>query len=442
VKILLAAAAALILAVIAPSASAVPPDVGGNPSLWLLGGPQPVQIPPAQPTVGDTIEGTWAFFICQPSCDPTNPDADPTVGKRIIHPSDSGPPAGFKMAWERCPNDKAIGCVVVRDRQQKGTPGADHYVVTDADAGQYIRSAVYGTNLDCGEPIRQGDHAGEQECRWETRGVYSALAAIPRTVVIAPATLPDGRAGVAYTVPISASNGTPPYAYGISGSLPPGMSFTGGAVQGTPTTAGTYTFTILAGAAGANPGSRTYTLKIALNVPNTPLAAGTTGVPYNQAFSAVGARGPVTWTVASGALPAGLVITNGTLTGTPTQKGTFSFTLQAADPASNSTATNAYTVEVGWPTLHAVQARLPKAKRGVRYRALLAIKDGTAPYTAVLTAGRLPLGLSLKADGTVSGIPREKTKKSVFRFVVTATDHYGAQTPMLFSLPYGGATRS
>jgi hypothetical protein len=260
--------------------------------------------------------------------------------------------------------------------------------------------------------------------------------------VISPATLPDGRAGVPYTVSITASNGTGSYAYGINGSLPPGMSFTGGAVQGTPTTAGTYTFTILAGAAGANPGSRTYTLKIALNVPNAPLAAGTTGVPYNQTLSAVGARGPVTWTVASGALPPGLAITNGALTGTPTEKGKFAFTLQAADPASNSAAANPYTVEIGWPTLHAVQAQLPKAKRKVRYRAVLAINGGTAPYTVALTAGRLPLGLSLKADGTVSGIPREKTKKSRFGFVVMATDHYGAQTPMFFSLPYAGATRS
>ncbi len=436
-KILLAAAAALIVAVIAPSASAVPPVVAGDPSLWLVQGSQLVPIPSDGPKIGDTIESTWATFYCDPSCDPNNPDADPTVGNREVHPSDSGPPAGYKMAWERCPDPTALGCTVVRPRSN--APDAARYLITDADAGKYIRSAIYATNLDCGYPRSYDKH---QDCKWETRGVYSKLLRIAPTVVISPATLPDGRAGVPYTVPITASNGTGSYAYGISGSLPPGVSFTGGAVQGTPTTAGTYTFTILAGAAGANPGSRTYALKIALNVANTPLAAGTTGVPYNQALSAVGARGPVTWTVASGALPPGLAITNGALTGTPTQKGTFSFTLQVADPASNSTATNPYTVEVGWPTLHVVQARLPKAKRGVRYRALLAIKDGTAPYTVVMTAGRLPLGLSLKADGTVSGIPREKTKKSVFRFVVTATDHYGAQTPMLFVLPYGGATRS
>jgi Putative Ig domain len=441
VKILLAAAAAVCLAVVVPSAGATPPDVAGNPSLWLLGGPQPVQIPPAQPKIGDTIESTWAVFYCQPACDPNSPDADPNVGKRIIYPSDSGPPAGFKMAWERCQTDKGTGCVVVRDRQQQGTPGADHYAVTDADAGQYIRSAVYGTNLDCGEVVREGPNKGQQECRWETRGVYSALVPIPRTIVVLPATMPDGKAGVAYSVPITATNGAGNYAYGVTGTLPPGLAFTGGAVQGTPTMAGTYTFTIQAGGAGANPGSRTYTMKIALNLPQASLAAGTTGVAYNQALSVVGAAGPVTWTVASGALPPGLAITNAALTGTPTQKGTFAFTLQAADPASSSTATNAYTVDVGSPTLHAVNAKLPRAKRGSRYRARLLIDGGAAPYTVVLTAGRLPRGLTLGADGTVSGIPREKTKKTVFRFVVTANDKYEARTPMLFSLPYAGAAR-
>jgi Putative Ig domain len=441
VKILLAAAAALCLVALAPSASATPPDVAGNPSLWLVASPQNLQIPPAQPKVGDTIEGTWAYFICDPSCDPNSPDADPNVGKRIISPSDSGPPAGFKMSWERCPDATGTNCTIVRDRMQKGTPGAERYTVTAADAGSYIRAAVYGTNLDCSEVVRDPPLTGTQYCKWETRGVYSALVEIARTIVISPASLPDGQAGVRYEVPITAANGAGGYAYALTGSLPPGMSFTGGAVQGTPTTAGVYTFTVMASGAGAAPGSRTYTLRIRLGWPSTQFPAGTTGVAYNQPLSVIGANGPVTWTVDAGTLPAGISIVNGALAGTPTQKGSFGFTLRATD-AAGSTATNAYTIDVAWPTLTTSQSVLAKATRGLRYRATLQIGGGTEPYTVALIAGRLPVGLSLSPKGVVSGIPREKTSKRSFRFVVMVTDRYGAQTPILFSVPYAGKAKT
>jgi hypothetical protein len=164
-------------------------------------------------------------------------------------------------------------------------------------------------------------------------------------------------------------------------------------------------------------------------------------VAYNQALSVIGANGAVTWTVDSGSLPPGISIVNGALTGTPTQKGSFPFTLRATD-AAGSTSTNAYSIDVAWPTLTTTQSVLDKATRGVRYRATLQIGGGAAPYTVALVAGRLPVGLSLGANGVVSGIPREKTGKRSFRFVVMVTDHYGAQTPILFSVPYAGNAKT
>jgi len=52
--------------------------------------------------------------------------------------------------------------------------------------------------------------------------------------------------GVAYSSPLSASGGIPPYTYSIVGSLPAGLSLSNtatGAIAGTPTTAGPVTFT-------------------------------------------------------------------------------------------------------------------------------------------------------------------------------------------------------
>jgi hypothetical protein len=68
-------------------------------------------------------------------------------------------------------------------------------------------------------------------------------------ITISPATLPAGTNGTLYSQNLSAGSGTPPFTWGGSGTLPPGIqlgSSTSNAVtlSGTPTTAGTYNFSI------------------------------------------------------------------------------------------------------------------------------------------------------------------------------------------------------
>ena len=83
------------------------------------------------------------------------------------------------------------------------------------------------------------------------------------TITIAPATLPAGTVGAAYNQTLTASGGTAPYTYAITmGTLPPGLSLgsTTGVISGTPTTGGTYTFTITATDSAACTGTITYTM--------------------------------------------------------------------------------------------------------------------------------------------------------------------------------------
>ena len=70
------------------------------------------------------------------------------------------------------------------------------------------------------------------------------------------------------------------------------------------------------------------------------------GVAYSQSFTASGGTGPYRYTVTTGALPAGLVLsTAGSLSGTPTVTGTASFTVSATD-AFNCTGATSYTLSV------------------------------------------------------------------------------------------------
>ena len=81
-----------------------------------------------------------------------------------------------------------------------------------------------------------------------------------------------------------------------------------------------------------------------LAVITTSLPNGMGGEAYNQTLVAYGGHPPYGWTNSSGALPPGLNLsTNGVISGTPTNNGTFNFTVQVTD-ALSTMATQALTI--------------------------------------------------------------------------------------------------
>ena len=98
---------------------------------------------------------------------------------------------------------------------------------------------------------------------------------------------------------------------------------------------------------------------------NTTLPNGMFGTSYSQTIVTAtgGVSGPFTYLVTSGALPPGLTLEpDGTLSGTPTQVGTFSFTITATD-SDNDEGSQAFAVSVAAvPTSISVSAwRRPSA---------------------------------------------------------------------------------
>jgi hypothetical protein len=84
---------------------------------------------------------------------------------------------------------------------------------------------------------------------------------ITANVTISPTKLPNGAAGAAYSQTLTASGGVSPYTWSISaGALPTGLALnaTTGDISGTPTTPGTFNFTVKATDSANNSGTQAY----------------------------------------------------------------------------------------------------------------------------------------------------------------------------------------
>jgi hypothetical protein len=163
------------------------------------------------------------------------------------------------------------------------------------------------------------------------------------TITLSPITLPNSTIGTNYNETLSASGGTSPYSFTLlSGMLPTGLSLSAaGVLNGTPSVAGIFNFTIKATDNGGCMGTQTYVLTInspcdTITVNPTTLPNGFVGVMYNQTFTQTGSTGSITWSISAGALPAGLNLAAniGAVSGTPTTAGAYTFTIKAAANSS------------------------------------------------------------------------------------------------------------
>jgi large repetitive protein len=233
-----------------------------------------------------------------------------------------------------------------------------------------------------------------------------------------------------------------------SGDFPPGLTLASdeGVARGTPTQAGSFTFYVTVsytcGTGGKGPGvfsDQKYTINVNPGAPPKPsLVVTTVSLPdggINQPYTSPGlaATGSAvnSWSLVGGALPAGLTLgSNGVITGTPTQSGTFAVTVQAN--GNGVTATKQLSLFVLAPL--AVQTLVNKTppERGLTAKKLVGAPlttgvkavGGRPPYTFTAT-GTLPPGLTLdSATGRISGAGSAAGR---YPFTVTVTDGTGAK---------------
>ena len=231
---------------------------------------------------------------------------------------------------------------------------------------------------------------------------------------------------------LSPAGGSGPYLFAVApgGSMPPGLTLNAdGSLSGTPTTAGTYTVPIVVtDSVGASVTVNvTFTVNAApvvLSIAAPPVM--TVGTPSSITLAASGGSAPYQFTLTSGTLPAGLTLNaDGTVTGTPSAAGSTTVTITVTDNAGANTP-NTVTFTVNAASVVLSIAAPPAMTVGSPVNMALAASGGSAPYQFALTSGTLPAGLTLNADGTVTGTPSVEGTSIV---TITVTDNAGNSTP-------------
>ncbi len=187
------------------------------------------------------------------------------------------------------------------------------------------------------------------------------------TLTIPPQQLPDGTVGVPYQANATATGGTPPYTWGASSLLPPKLMLgLTGEIYGTPQQEGNYQVGLTVKDSASPPARATASLPLTVNadpslqITTDALPITTLGFSYSAVLQSTGGEAPITWSIAAGKLPPGLILNqdtgviSGIPAGTTVQEVTF-----AAQDSQGATATKVLAVGA----LNPLRPKAPTAAR-------------------------------------------------------------------------------
>lgn len=256
----------------------------------------------------------------------------------------------------------------------------------------------------------------------------------PPALNFTPATLPAATQNSPYTASFTPTGVSTGYAFTLqSGSMPQGLSLSSaGVIAGTPTTQGSYIFTVRL-SQGSVFVDRVVQLSVnppALNFSPTTLPQATLNRAYSASFTPVGVGSQYQFALHAGSLPPGLSLsTSGVVSGTPSALGSYSFTVRLV--SGESYVDQAVELVVTVPPLTLSQSSLPEGTTGQAYSAALTAEGGAPPYSFSPTGGALPQGISLDAEGKLTGTP---SAAGTYQFSAMVNDSANHSASGLFTI--------
>ncbi|MBU9200070.1 putative Ig domain-containing protein [Burkholderia multivorans] len=219
-----------------------------------------------------------------------------------------------------------------------------------------------------GTPTASGTSSFQVMAAYKTKAGEQAYQVIVAdvSVALAAAALPGGVQGTVYSYDLKQNlsvSGDPAYTPSqvtwslVGGALPAGLQLNAdGTVTGTPTVGGTFPFIVKASYLG-KAGQQQYqlvssTVTVTLTGATLPVMTAGTATSYDLTQNlqvtgdpAYSSGSGVNWNLSSGGLPAGMSLSGGTITGTPSAVGSGSAGVTAAYKLGSSSANFGWSVQ-------------------------------------------------------------------------------------------------
>jgi alpha-tubulin suppressor-like RCC1 family protein len=398
---------------------------GGTPSYtWdATGLPTGLTIS-ADGTISGATDATGDFTVELTVTDAKGKTATTTVPLRIT--------AALSLTTEALASGATVGAAYESAMVASGGLAPYSWSATGLPSGITINTL---TGVISGTPSQAGSFPNISVTVTDDNG-YTATKPFALTVsvpyAITTTSLPSGVVGTSYTKTLTAAGGSEPYTW-ASTTLPAGLSLSdAGVISGTPTQVGTTDVTITVTDSGGATAQAILALTVAasVHITTTDLPNGVVGTTYAETTLTAADGNSASYAWSSTTLPAGLTLsTAGTITGTPTEAGTFKDVKVTVTDTDGATAEATYTITIS-PAVHITTTNLSNGVVGASYSATtLSAADGTPGYT--WHSDSLPIGLSLSSDGKLSGTP---TAADVYTVKITVTDHTGKTAEATYSV--------
>ncbi len=275
---------------------------------------------------------------------------------------------------------------------------------------------------------------------------------IVTTQLTVSATCPAAGAvqNAAYSFPITASGGQGPLTWSLTtGSFPTGVTLNPatGVISGTPTVTGTFPFSVTVSDTSTPPQMVVYSCSIVVSGKLTvtatcPANTAVLNTPYSFSITTSGGLAPLTWTLATGALPPGLTLNTGTgvISGTPNTVGTYPYSVTVTDSTSPTKQTATFNCSITVATQLTITSGCPAPSGfpSTSYTYTLTASGGTLfnpaasgytyQWSILPAASSLPPGLALANTGNpnyleqIQGTP---TTAGNYAFTLQAQDAGG-----------------